>query len=360
MSVLTVAAIAAGSALAAWALTWVVIRYAIALGVLDRPNARSSHEVATPRGGGMAIAVVTLLAEAGMWWAGWLPREVALALAGGGVAVGVIGWVDDHAGERGGVHALARAAVHFAAAAWALAWLGGLPELWAGAESVHLGWAGAVLAALGIVWSTNLYNFMDGINGLAGGEAAVAGLVGALLLLAGGQPGLGAVALALAAASAGFLAWNWTPARIFMGDVGSYFLGFTFAVLAVASERAGAVPLLAWMILLGVFVFDATATLVRRVRHRERWHEAHRSHAYQRATRSGAHHAPVSATVAALNLVLAALAVVGTHWARWLLPAVGMALVLLTVVYLAVERRWPMYAGRDPGVPDPGLAPRAR
>jgi Fuc2NAc and GlcNAc transferase len=332
-------AVAAAAALA-WALTWAVRHYALARDVLDHPNERSSHVVPTPRGGGVAIVLVTLAFEAGLGVAGWLSPGEALALAGGGVAVAAVGWWDDH----GGVRASARAAVHFAAAAWALWWLGGLPELWVGTGRVTLGVAGAVLSAFGIVWSTNLYNFMDGIDGIAGGEAVTAALAGGVLLLAVGERGLGAVALVLMAASAGFLAWNWAPARIFMGDVGSYFLGFTFAVLAVASERAEAVPLLAWMILLGVFVFDATATLLRRLRRRERFFEAHRSHAYQRAARARGHHARVSGTVVALNLVLAALAAVGTLRPRWLLPAVGVGLLILAAAYVAVERRWPMAA----------------
>jgi Fuc2NAc and GlcNAc transferase len=259
------------------------------------------------------------------------------------------------------VSAKARAAVHFAAAAWALGWLGGLPALRYGAGSVPLGIAGAVLAAFGIVWSTNLYNFMDGIDGIAGAEAVTCGLFGGLLLGATGERGLAAAAFALAAASAGFLAWNWHPARIFMGDAGSYFLGFTFAVLAVASERAGAVPLLAWMVLLGVFVFDATATLVRRARRGERWHEAHRSHAYQRAAPTRAHHPRVSGAVAGVNLALASLAGLGTLHPAWLLAAVGAAALLLAALYLAVERRRPMYARRGgPDLPGSTLAPRAR
>jgi Fuc2NAc and GlcNAc transferase len=349
-------AVLAAGALAAGALTWGVRHYALARGVLDRPNARSSHDVPTPRGGGVAIVAVTVAAEAVLWWAGRLPGGAALALAGGGAAVAAIGWLDDH----GGVRASARAAVHFAAAAWALGWLGGLPALRVGAGSVPLGLAGAVLAAFGIVWSTNLYNFMDGIDGLAGAEAAACGVLGGLLLLATGERGLAAAAFAVAAASAGFLAWNWHPARIFMGDAGSYFLGFTFAVLAVASERAGAVPLLAWTILLGVFVFDATVTLIRRARRGERLYDAHRSHAYQRAAPSRACHARVSAAVVALDLVLAALAAAGTLRPGWLLAAVAAALLLLAALYLAVERRWPMGAGTGPIVPGSTLAPRAR
>ena len=328
--------------LASWAVTWAVRHDAIRRQVLDHPNERSSHDVPTPRGGGVAIVVVAVTAEAALWYIGWLSRETALALAVGGVAVAAIGWLDDH----GGVSAKARAAVHFAAAAWALGWLGGLPELRYGAGSVPLGIVGAVLAAFGIVWSTNLYNFMDGIDGIAGTEGVTCAAAGGALLLATGERGLAAAAFALAAASAGFLAWNWHPARIFMGDAGSYFLGFTFAVLAVASERAGAVPLLAWMVLLGVFVFDATATLVRRFRRGERWHQAHRSHAYQRAASTRAHHPRVSGAVAGVNAVLAALAAAGTLRPGLLLPILAAALLLLGALYLAVERRRPMAARR--------------
>jgi Fuc2NAc and GlcNAc transferase len=270
--------------------------------------------------------------------------------------VAAIGWLDDH----GGVRAWVRAAVHFAAAVWALYWLGGLPELRIGTGTVALGLAGTLLAAFGIAWSTNLYNFMDGIDGLAGGEAVTAGLAGGVLLLVAGERGIASVALALAAASAGFLAWNWAPARIFMGDVGSYFLGFTFAVLAVASERLDAVPLLAWVVLLGVFVFDATATLLRRARRGERWHHAHRSHAYQRAAVALRSHARVSGAVLALNGMLALLAAAGTLRPAWLLWTVGAGLLVLAAFYLAVERRWPMYARQDPDLPSSTLAPRAR
>jgi Fuc2NAc and GlcNAc transferase len=356
--------------LAAWAVTWAVRHDAIRREVLDHPNERSSHDVPTPRGGGVAIVVVAVTAEAALWYIGWLSREAALALVVGGLAVAAIGWREDHeqAKERGGVQkeaggvpASLRAAVHFAAAAWALFWLGGLPELRYGAASVPLGIVGAVLAAFGIVWSTNLYNFMDGIDGIAGAEAVTCGLFGGLLLLATGERGLAGAAFAVAAASAGFLAWNWHPARIFMGDAGSYFLGFSFAVLAVASERAGSVPLLAWMLLLGVFVFDATATLLRRARRGERWHQAHRSHAYQRAAPRRADHPRVVGVVAAVNVLLTSLAWLGSFRPGWLLPAVGVAALGLAVIYVTVERRHPMYTRRDgPDLPNSTLAPRAR
>jgi Fuc2NAc and GlcNAc transferase len=335
---MTVLIVAAAALAAGWAGTGLVRRYALEKNVLDVPNDRSSHRVPTPRGGGMAIVLAALAAVAALTGMGLLPARVGAALGGGGLMVAAIGWKDDH----GGVSAPARALVHFAAAAWAVGWLGGLPSIGVGVGTIALGPFGAALAVLGIVWMTNLYNFMDGIDGIAGGEAVTTGLVGGGLLLAAGQPGLAAAALALAGAGAGFLVWNWHPARIFMGDVGSGFLGFAFATLAVASERAGAVPLLAWVLLLGAFVFDATATLLRRARAGERWHQAHRSHAYQRAVQAGHSHARVSAAVVAVNLVLGGLAAAAWRRPEWLLPAFAAGVVLLAALYLRVERLNPM------------------
>ncbi len=331
--------IVTGAAFAAACLgTGLARRYALANAVLDVPNARSSHRVPTPRGGGVAIVAAVLLLIGALVGLGLTPPAAAVALGGGGAAVALVGWLDDH----GGVRAIYRAAVHFAAAAWALAWLGGLPTVAVGTEKVALGLAGALLAAVGIVWATNFYNFMDGIDGLAGGEAVTTGGAGGALLLAAGEPGLAAAAFALAGAGAGFLVWNWAPARIFMGDVGSGFLGFSFATLAVASERAGAVPLLVWVLLLGVFVFDATATLLRRAGGGERLHEAHRSHAYQRAVRAGLSHRRVCGTVIAMNLLLALLALVGWRYPVALFPALLTGFALVAVLYLRVERLHPM------------------
>ncbi|HEX2079721.1 MAG TPA: glycosyltransferase family 4 protein [Longimicrobium sp.] len=335
---MTVLIVAAAAMAAGWMGTGLVRRYALEKNVLDVPNARSSHRVPTPRGGGMAIVLTSLAAVAALALLGVLPWRVGVALGVGGLAVAAVGWVDDH----GGVSAPARALVHFAAAAWAVGWLGGLPAARLGAGTLPLGPLGAVLAVVGVVWMTNLYNFMDGIDGLAGGEAVTTGVIGGGLLLAAGEPGLAAAALAVTGASAGFLVWNWHPARIFMGDVGSGFLGFAFATLAVASERAGAVPLLAWVLLLGAFVFDATATLLRRARAGEAWHQAHRSHAYQRAVQAGLSHARVSAAVVAVNLVLGGLAAAAWRRPEWLVPALAAGLALLAVLYLRVERLYPM------------------
>ena len=327
----------AGTALG-WVLTGRVRAYALERALLDVPNHRSSHALPTPRGGGAAIAAVILGGTAAAALGGVVPPRLAAAVLVGGGAVAWIGWRDD----RVHVPARWRAAVHAGAALFAALCLGGLPTLRVGGGTVPLAWGGTVLAVLGAVWLTNLYNFMDGIDGLAGGEAVAVGAAGGALALASGNTGVAAVAFLVAAAALGFLLWNWAPARIFMGDVGSGLLGFVFAVLAIASERQGGLPLLGWALLLGVFVADATLTLARRFLRGEAWYDAHRSHAYQRAVQAGFGHARVTLAAMALNAVLAAAAVAAWHRPALLPALLAGAALLLAAAYLWVERRRPM------------------
>lgn len=328
----------AGAAfLASVVLTGLARRYALARTLIDRPNERSSHAVPTPRGGGLAIVIVVLAGVAAMGLAGALPAKTAAALGGGGVLVAAVGFADD----RRSVSARVRFGVHVLAAAWAVGWLGGMTDLTVGASRAHVGWAGTLLALATIVWATNFYNFMDGIDGLAAGETASVGLVATLLLDRAGSP-LAGLALLTAAAAAGFLAWNWPPARVFMGDVGSGFLGFMFAALALASENAGELPALVWLILLGVFFADATITLVRRMARGDQWYAAHRTHAYQRMVQSGWPHRRVTLLVLLLNVALGALAWGAVRKPEWLPLHIGTAIAALGMLYWLVERRRPM------------------
>jgi Fuc2NAc and GlcNAc transferase len=346
-----------------WLLTGTARRWMLARGTLDVPNERSSHVVPTPRGGGLAIAAVMLVGLVGGALMGWLPLRLSIGLLGGGLMVGAIGWADDCFN----LTYRPRLAVHFAAALWTLAWLGGFPRLHLGAASLPLGVAGWVLAALGIVWTVNFYNFMDGIDGIAGGEAVVVGLAGGLLLMATGAADLAGISFLIAASSLGFLLWNWSPARIFMGDVGSGVLGYLFSALAVASENRGAVPMLVWVLLLGVFVVDATATLVRRALAREVVFNAHKKHAYQRAVQAGWTHGRVSAVVMLLGVVLGGLGWLAiripAHVAAVSLGGLG-ALVLLhtgVVAWATSLRGEPEPPSEVPAparrLPDPARAP---
>jgi Fuc2NAc and GlcNAc transferase len=321
-----------GAAFLSWLITGVMRRYALRAALLDVPNERSLHRNPTPLGGGLAVALVTLLGIAAGAILGKIPADVAWALGVGGALVAGVGWLDD----RRDVSARMRAAVHAGASCWAAFWIWG--ELT----------PAAVVGVICIMWAINLYNFMDGIDGLAGAEAGSVGLIAGVLFLLAGHGDLGGIALLVSAASIGFLGWNWPPARIFMGDVGSGFLGFTFGVLSLVAGQSGALPLALCLLLAGVFAFDATVTLLRRAVRGERWYHAHRSHAYQRLVQAGSTHAAVSGGVILVNVGLGALAWLAQSGRIPVAAAVLMGVVVLTVLYLAIERRRPMYPDAVP------------
>lgn len=273
-------------------------RYALARHLMDVPNERSSHSVPTPRGGGVAF-VLCFLGVIGLGWVrGALADAEALAYLGAGGGVAVLGFLDDH----GHIAARWRLLGHFAAAGWALFWLG-LPALSFLGLTIESAWVVGPLYLLALVWLLNLYNFMDGIDGIAGVEAITVCLGGALALVLVGHPDQALLCLLLAAAVGGFLAWNFPPAKIFMGDAGSGFLGLVLGLLALQSSQHEPRLTWVWLILLGVFVVDATVTLIRRLLRGEKVYEAHRSHAYQFASRRVGSHRPVTLTVLAINLL---------------------------------------------------------
>ena len=289
--------------IAAFILTWALRRYALASSLMDIPNERSSHSVPTPRGGGVAIVLSFLAVILLMGVMQWLSWSFVIGTVGAGAGVAVLGFLDDH----GHIAARWRLLGHFSSAAWALYWLGGLPPLLVFGYSFDLGVIGHALAAVYIVWLLNLYNFMDGIDGVASVEAICVCFGGALLYLLLDASTLALVPILLAAAVAGFLCWNFPPARIFMGDAGSGFLGVILAILSLQAAWFKAELIWSWVILLGVFVVDATFTLLRRLLRGDKVYEAHRSHAYQYASRQFAAHRPVTLAVMLINLV-------------WLLP----------------------------------------
>ena len=325
---LIISLIVGAVALASFALTGLVLRRA----PLDHPSERSSHAVPTPRGGGMAIVFASCIALLWSARAGWSDQPLALALATGGAIVAIVGWWDDRRGVSPGVRMVA----HLTAAAIGLWLVGGFAGINLGGVRMEMGIAGEVLALAGIVWAINLFNFMDGIDGIAGVEAVTVGVGGALLLWIHATPGGVLAPLILAAAAAGFLVWNWAPARIFMGDVGSGYLGYCFAILAIWSEGHGGPSVLSWAALAMAFILDATVTLGRRFRRHQRLTEAHRSHAYQRLVQSGWSHRAVTGSVLAINLLLTCTILLS--------PVVGLLISVLIcgVAFWWVERLRPM------------------
>jgi len=306
-SVLFWAAWFAAAVVGAAAMTSRLVAWAGALGVVDRPNARSSHTNVTPRGGGLAIVAVTVLAAA---VAAVLYPSAAVRLAATvipAVVIAAVSWIDDVRTLKNRV----RFSVHLAAAAAAVFVLGPVHSVDLGSfGSIDLGAAAWPLTMLWIVGLTNAFNFMDGIDGIAGitAAAAGAGLAAAAWLLGG--PAIAAVALAFTGAALGFLSQNWPPARIFMGDVGSAFCGFLIAVLPLAIPAAD-VPRIVPVAVLAMwpFIFDTLFTLVRRLRRGENIFQAHRSHLYQRLVIAGWSHRATSSLYGALAAMAAAIAI---------------------------------------------------
>ncbi|MBC8089234.1 MAG: glycosyltransferase family 4 protein [Phycisphaerae bacterium] len=296
--------VGAATFLVALVLTWQFRRYALAKGLLDVPNARSSHDLPTPRGGGVAIVIAVLVAAIALTVMHAISPQVAAALITSGGIAAAIGYADD----RKQVSLRLRLVAQFLAAGCVLWFLGlgpvtralGLPE----SAAMFV----APFALLQVVWMLNLTNFMDGIDGIASTEVitvcigiAVCALGLASEAVTASHQELLACVTIIACASAGFLCWNWSPAKIFMGDAGSGFLGVMLGALSLLA--AAVHPALLWsaVILNGVFIVDATVTLFRRIARRETFYHAHRSHAYQHAARRW-NHQRVTIAVALVNM----------------------------------------------------------
>ena len=279
---------------------WVYLRVAPRR-ALDIPNARSSHTRPVPRGGGLVI-VAGFLAGLGVWLlSGGSLSPRALGLLVGALLVAAISFVDD-------LHSLPatpRLLTHLAGAAI-------LTALGVNEASPAL----VVLAFMYVVVFTNVYNFMDGIDGLAATQAVIGG---AALCLAGfvvGNPVVSVIGGLIAAAALGFVAYNLPPARLFMGDVGSTFLGFSFAGLSLLANigvGGNRLPIAFSVVVFAPFLFDSLVTLSRRVLRGERWYAAHRSHYYQRLVRCGLSHGQVTMLYGGLAVLSAAAALFGLY-----------------------------------------------
>jgi len=337
--VVVIGSLAAGAA--SWLATAGVLRVLRSRGVLDIPNERSSHSSPTPRGGGIAVATVLLAAWLAFWLYGGgdaVADDFWIILAAG-AALALISWVDD---VRGGLPAIARLSAQAIAVG---AGLFALPEgggVFQGALPPALDLA---LSGLIWLWFLNLFNFMDGIDGIAGSQATSAGLgLFALAVIFPAAAGLGPYALALAAVALGFLPWNWQPARIFLGDVGSVPLGYAIGWLLLSLATFGLWQ--AALLLVLYFVADASFTLVRRLTRGEPIWRAHHQHYYQVAVAAGRSHAHVVVAVTVVNLLLAGLALATTLSTSFAWGALGAGLLLTAALlcYLRLSQNRPTHA----------------
>lgn len=272
------------------ALVYVVRKYALRF-LLDQPNQRSSHQLPTPRGGGLASVIVFVLANIYLFIEQRIGANI-LVLSGIGTGVAVIGFWDDHRS----VSALWRFPAHVLAALLAMLSIQGLPAIALASETIEPGWIGYLLGTLFLTWMLNLFNFMDGIDGIAASEATFVTFALAAFMWRI-DVNLAIPGLVLGMTCLGFLVWNWPPAKIFMGDVGSGFIGFMLAILILLYSRCDPVMFAVGLILFAVFVVDASYTLLRRLLSGQQWYAAHCLHAYQKAAKQfGGHLAVVKLT----------------------------------------------------------------
>jgi UDP-N-acetylmuramyl pentapeptide phosphotransferase/UDP-N-acetylglucosamine-1-phosphate transferase len=301
--------------LACWlALSWLLRRGRLPM---DHPNERSLHAKPTPRIGG--LGVMAGVGVASVWLGDAAPLPVVLA----SLALAVVSLLDDIRGLPVRVRFLA----HFVAAAGCLLAMG------------LTGWS-LLAGTLAVVWMTNLYNFMDGSDGLAGGMAAIG--FGALALAAwlGDAAGLAAFCAAIAAAALAFLRFNFPPARVFMGDAGSIPLGFMAATLGILGAQQGVWPWLFPLLVFSPFVVDASVTLGRRALRGEKIWQAHRSHYYQRVVLLGASHRQLALAAYALMLAMAALAFILVSFPQHAAWVLILSAATYLLIFLAIDRRW--------------------
>jgi len=301
-------------------LTYLVKNYAIKKSLVAHVNERSSHTVPTPHGGGIAIAVTWFIGLFYLYYTDSVDKHLFFALLVG-VIISVVSYLDDLFELSAKVRLLTQALV----ALLGLWFLGGFQELDFFFFSTQNQFLTNIFAFFMIIWFINLYNFLDGIDGYAGSEALFLAIAGFLLFG-------GAHFLVLAAAVLGFLIWNWHKAKIFMGDVGSTLLGYNVAIFTIYYANEDAQNFWIWIILFGLFWFDATLTLLRRKKNGEKLSQAHRKHAYQRLTQAGWNHDKVVMFGMGVNIILLAIIIfISSSLAAFLL-SLGLLYVIIKFV----------------------------
>lgn len=318
-------------------ITRLVRKYSLRNALIDIPNERSLHDQPTPRGGGLSIVLASLTSFLLMYYFELITLDILLALLSGGSIVAVIGWLDDHRH----ISPVIRGLIYTAAAIITLMILGGLPSINVGKHYLTIPLFNNIVAVFGIVWLINLYNFMDGADAFAAIQTICVCLFLGLLFLLSGQHGLAVINFIVVMATAGFLYWNWPPARIFMGDVGSCFIGFFFGSQIIISEKSDSVTAVVFLILLGVFICDATFTLIMRIVKNEKWYSAHKSHAYQRIVQMGMSHKQLVLSLLVINVFfLWPMAYIAFRWEQLSILLLIFEVLVLFILWVRIQIRY--------------------
>ena len=273
-------------------LTYLIKNYYIKNSLLDEINERSSHTIPTPHGGGISLSITWFIGIIYLYFTNTIDTNLFYALMVG-IVISIVSFFDDIYELSPKIRLITQASV----SALGIVSLGGLNVLDFGLFTISNSMVTSFVAFIAIIWFINLYNFLDGINGYAGSEIVFLCIAG-FLLFGGGH------FIILAVSTLGFLYWNWNKAKIFMGDVGSTLLGYNVAIFTIYYSNQEPSNLWIWIILFGLFWFDATLTLIRRKLNGEKLSQAHKKHAYQRLTQAGWSHLEVSSWAIIVNLIL--------------------------------------------------------
>lgn len=306
--------------------------YALKKNIIDNPNERSSHSVPTPRGGGVAVVCSYLMALVVLIYSQQLTVHIGLTIIAAGFVIALLGFLDDH----GHINSMLRLAIHFLVAIAVVISLGGFGSVDIFGE-VQLGFLANIIAVLFLVWLLNLYNFMDGINGIASVEAITVTASMATLYYMLSISLHSDLLWLLGACVFGFLLWNFPKAKIFMGDACSGFLGLVLGILALIALKENVALFCAWIICLGIFVVDATYTLIKRVFNGHKMYDAHRSHSYQILSRKWNSHTPVTLTVVAINILWLFPIAYLTASQSFAYPEVAVLIAYLPLIWFAVQ-----------------------
>lgn len=303
--------------------------------MVDIPNERSLHDMPIPKGGGIAIVLTWYIGISILFFSGIIERNLYYALLSG-IILAFVSLIDDIRGLK----PIIRLVAHFLSAIIAFTFLEGLRPLVLPEININYNFFVYPIAIVGMVWFINLFNFMDGVDGFASVE--VISICSVLFVMS-----WNIINILLIACITGFLCWNWPKAKIFMGDVGSTQLGFILVVLGIYFHNTFEFSILNWIMLTSPFWFDATLTLFRRRRNREKLSEAHRKHVYQRIVQAGFSHEKVNISLIFINMFIILLIILYREIKILQIPLFGLSLVFFYLITKQVDRKVPFKKGKE-------------
>lgn len=317
------------TAIFSFLLTYLIRLIAIKYKIVDIPNERSSHKSPTPRGGGLAIVITWYIGISILFYLKMIEANLFYALMCGSL-IAVVSLIDDLIKVRPGI----RLFIHFITVIIAFIFLEGLRPLIMPNIDINYYFFIYPLVIIGMVWFINLFNFMDGLDGFASTEAIILALV--MFAYSGSI-----INLLLIASIAGFLFWNWPKAKIFLGDVGSTQLGFILVVLGIYFHNTFKFSILNWIMLSSPFWFDATFTLFRRWRNKEKLSQPHKKHVYQRIMQAGFSHQRVLFSLIIINIIVLLLILVYRKFVILQVPLFVLCLLFFYAITRMVDKRVP-------------------